>query len=148
MRISGRDFGDYLRAVPERIEQDLYAAEVENSEAALRIAREQSDGPISAKELAQMGHPFARRAPQSPPPAEVLNRQSGEAYRGWYVEGPFLGRTAIYFRINNRVHYRRFWAGTRTTIPRPVAAAIVRRLAPERRRRLIQALYYSFQRGW
>lgn len=66
-----------------RVKSELRAAEGQVLDQAKRQAQALSSGPYSLKELRKMGHPYAKRAPNPPMMAGVVNVQSGQFRAAW-----------------------------------------------------------------
>jgi len=136
MKVTLAEAAAILRRKAQEIERRLKIAEEQNAQEALTVARAYSSGPFSSKELAVMGHPYARRAPRPPGNPAVLNRQTGRFRAGWRIV--HVGDT--WKVVNNSKLLPYFSQGTAVMIRRPIVRAIAQTLRRSRERRLARAL--------
>lgn len=92
---------------------------------ALEAARRFSSGPYTTAQLVAMKHPYARRLPRPPLPPEVINRQSGDFYRGWRLTGEAT-------LTNTSRHAIYLFTGTRRMIRRPILEKIASEVKGQR----------------
>jgi hypothetical protein len=116
-----------------RLSREVRVAERKSAENAIEIARELSSGRFSSAQLRRMGHPY-RLSGTSPQDAAIMNRQSGQFYRGWRIIAPRKAgdeiRTSL---VNDSPHARLLLRGTSRMIARPILTRIRERAEPGRR---------------
>jgi len=99
---------------------------------------------FSLKQLREMGHPYAKRAPRPPVAAHIINRQTGEIHRRWTLTHR---RTVdgILVWVTNQAKHAKYMLGTTKMIVRPVLEEAVKRTKPQRDRNIRNArrrVYY------
>lgn len=136
MRVSLEQAAAVLLRKAREVERRLRAAEAENAKEALAIARAYSSGPFSARMLAAMGHPYARRAPRPPDRPAIINLQTGAFRAAWRVV-----RAGDVTRVVNDSPLAPFFSrGTTVMIRRPIARAVAQAMRQKREKRLREAV--------
>ena len=116
-----------------QLDQGMRDAEQQSARTALEVAHELSSGRFSAAQLARMGHPY-RIGGTPPQDAAIINRQSGEFYRGWRVIGPRRAGSSLTTKlINESPNAQRLQRGTSRMIARPILVRIGQRVEGQRR---------------
>ena len=93
---------------------------------------------FSLKQLADMGHPYARRNPRPPVKPWIINAQNRALHNAWattYARTSDGARATVY----NRAPYAKYMRGTRYMIERPVIEEAIRRTKSERDRNVKNA---------
>ena len=135
MRVSLAQAAAVLQRKAEATVREVRRANEVASYEALQEARKLSSGPFSSRQLAAMGHPYARRRPRPPLPAHIINVQSGRFRRAWRIAGH-----GDALRIENTdPKGRRFRRGTLRMIARPIAVAVAARVRAKRMQRAREA---------
>jgi hypothetical protein len=130
-----------IKATPREAERIL-ALRIElmkgNAEKALKslvregkkAARDLSSGPYLQRDLTRLGHPYAKRRPNPPLPASIINKQTGVFRRSWKTDEPQIqGRNMVGRLFNNAPHALFLLGGPRSKmIPRPIVLAITNHL--------------------
>jgi hypothetical protein len=132
-------FAAKMARVERALTPRLVAAERETVRQALKAAVALSSGTLTEKDLAAQGHPYARRRPTSPNP-EVINVRTGLLRLSWRPEGPTAGPSGIVSRVYNTSPEAGFMTGTKLMIPRPIVAAVKKKVLPGRVKRLAKAV--------
>jgi hypothetical protein len=133
VRVNIAQAAEALRRKATAVQQQARSAEEATAREALALARKQSSGLVSSRELARMGHPYARRRPRPPGSPAVVNRQSGRFQAAWRVV-----RTGDRLRLVNDARHARYLndRGTRLMIRRPITRAVAQAIRRSRERRL------------
>jgi len=104
-----------------------------------------SSGPLSAKRLAQMGHPYGRslgasliRTVANVDPM-LINLQKGAFVRGWKKAGPRLRAGALSGEVTNTDPKAKYMFGTKRMVPRRVDIATAREVYPRFKARVFTA---------
>lgn len=137
MRVTLAQAAAAIERKARAIATEARRAERQAAREALAEARKLSSGPYSARALARLGHPYARRRPRPPLPASVINVQSGRFRAGWQVTG--TGDRLVLVNASPAARWLTA-RGTRRMIGRPIAAAVAARIRERRLRRLRQAV--------
>jgi len=142
MRVPLAQAAEALRRKARAIQERARDAESTSARELLQIARQQSSGPLSSRQLRMMGHPYARRAPRPPFSAAIVNVQSGRFRAGWRIVGPVTAGGSLRSRLVNDSPEAKSLTerGTRFMIGRPVMRAIAQRERRLRERRLRRAV--------
>lgn len=130
-----------LAATNRRILKELAAAEAESVKRIVEMAKEDSSGPYSLPQLAKMGHPYALRAVRLRLPPNIINAQTGVFRDAWQGKpGAFVSGVMTSHVVNESKVAAYLKAGTNKMIARPIDEAVMKKYAPERRRRLNEAM--------
>ena len=117
----------------ERYLAEIGAATRQNAKLVYEMAQQLSQTRyFSLETLALMGHPYSRRYSNPPLRAAIVNRQSGQLYRGWrwtYTRQPDGWLAVVY---NSSAHAR-YMPGTTRMIPRPIIEEALQRTENARR---------------
>lgn len=130
------------RRLAETYRQQILQAEARTAAELLAAAIEQTSGTISTRQLRRMGHPYALRAPQTPVDPGKSNDQGGGLAQSWQLEPPRIQGERVLTRVVNRHPDARWlkrstlpgWRGP--MVPRPIAAAVLEKIQPQRQQRL------------
>lgn len=136
MRVMAAAAAAALTRKAKEIERRVRAAEAESAKEALAIARAYSSGSFSTRELAAMGHPYARRAPRPPGNPAVINVQTGEFRAAWRV----VRAGDVTRLVNDSKLAPLFSRGTTVMIRRPIARAVAQAIRQAREKRLRAAV--------
>jgi hypothetical protein len=128
-----------LRDLPGLIER---AIAEEAPREVLRAARVLSSGGYTSAMLRRMGHPYAKRAPNPPLPAYMINVQSGKFRDSWRCEVKRVGQQVTLVVTNDAPYAGYLFRGTRLMIERPILVELKKRVEP----RLTQAIAQSIIR--
>lgn len=130
------------------MQKEVRASEKRVLRYALDRARQMSSGPYSARQLAQMGHPYARRRPRPPADPAVLNvsqRRGTENLREqWRVRGPYNSGSGLRSYLMNLASYAGYVmapGGTDRMIPRPIIKRLRAAVASFRYRETVSAIF-------
>lgn len=89
---------------------------------ALAKAQEMSSGPYSQAQLDAMGNPFSAASPQDFPPAEIINKQSGNFFEAWKKRPTLALGDEIFGEVDNYDPVADFLEfGTSKMVERPIA---------------------------
>lgn len=140
-----------FRALAERYREEVLRAESESAVEALEAAIEQTSGTLSTRQLRRMGHPYALRAPQTPVDPGRSNDQGGGLAQSWQIRPPRLVGDAVETHVVNRHPDARWlkrstrpgWRGP--MVPRPIVAAVLETIQPQRQQRLKAAARAALQ---
>lgn len=128
----------------ERVKREIGRAEQESLKDLDTTAAAQTSGSYSLKQLAKMGHPYAKRHPQPGLPPEILNIQGGSLVEDWRTEeGTWRtsGKTGVLkSSLSNQNPAWQWLKGTTVMVRRSVRQAILGQVLPRRRQRLRQAI--------
>jgi len=149
MRVTLSQAAAAFRQKARMIERRAKEAEAASAKEALGIARGMSSGPLSARTLAVMGHPYARTHPSPPFSAAIINisgvaGHSGRFRAAWRTQNGGTAGGGIRSLIVNDSPEAQFLTerpGPRSRmIGRPIIRAIAGRLRGLRQRRLAAAV--------
>jgi hypothetical protein len=152
--LTERQFQNYLRSRPRKIEDALRKAETENARDGVRIAQKQSSGPYSQAQLTAADHPYATRRRNRVTksgkqitmgiagyPLDVVNFQTGEFFSRWQYSGPWNFGGMLTTRILNDSRVAHWLdAGTKFMVARSFRKTILKQLKERRRKRVYKAL--------
>lgn len=136
IHIRAEDLAGMLETLAERMRHRITAEEERSAQDAHAALVEQSSGTTTTKTLRRMGHPFARRDPQTPMDPSVINAQTGDYRDAWTQQPAEVTRSTVTVRVTNSDRAARFMGGTRRMVARPIIAAVKERLTADRHRRL------------
>jgi hypothetical protein len=125
-----------IKSFKFQVTRAVVRSEKETLEKAHELLIKQSSGKISTKELRRMGHPFARRAPQDSPPADIINSQSGEFKGKWRNRGVKTTSKGTSGKVRNISRKAGFMHGTPLMVKRSVVEAVKKKIRRQRRQRL------------
>lgn len=130
-----------LRQMQQRLRDGVVKAEADTAREAYQQARRLSGGPFSSADLAQMGHPYARRNPQPPADPALINIQSGRFEAAWQIRLPRWTATGLHTEIRNETPYAGYLdTGTQKMIARPLVQRVLDQAEPGRIKRLTAAI--------
>ena len=130
-----------LAGKARRVEMAIRSAEKDAAREGVEIAQELSSGRYTLGQLRAMGHPYAKRAPNPPQDAAIINEQSGRFKSAWVARRPTRRGDYLETRIVNLAPHARFLhRGTKTMIARPILSRLRERLFPVRKRLLEERL--------
>lgn len=132
-------FGDAITRKIAALEREVIAAENASADEALKLFTKLSSGGISTKRLRLMGHPYARRAPQSLDPS-VINAQSGKFRDSWKKTSARMMGRDLSTSVVNTDKTAKYMLGTNRMIARPIDQAVAAMMRPRRLARLQKAL--------
>jgi hypothetical protein len=141
--MSARDAATYFRTLEARLKSAVIKAETESAREAMAVAVEQTSGTISTRQLRRMGHPYARRAPQTPVDPGQSNDQGGGVPQSWRMEIRFLSDGVEARIVNSHPDARwlkRAGRGNSKSVARPIVAAVLQRIRASRKTRLREAI--------
>lgn len=119
----------------------MKAAENKTLTVMYREAREATNGPHSLAHLADAGHPYAVRDPQTGEyPPEILNEQSGKFKRSWRKGRAVVYGRRIIIRLTNTDPKKRLMEGTPLMVRRAVGPYVLRITRAVRRKNYRAAL--------
>lgn len=128
---------------PERLAAAVVAAEQETLDDAERELKRRSEGTLTYAEMRRMGHPYARRDPQTPLDPAMLNTHSGELLRGYEMEEVTASEDGTFGSVfNNSEHAQWIMSGGQGNslmIERPIVQAVEDLIWEPRRERLQRA---------
>lgn len=104
-----------------------------------------SSGSISTKTLRLMGHPYAKRDPQTPLNPAVINDQGGPFKKDWRKTKSRMVGGVMRGRVVNVDTKAKYMLGTRKMIRRPIDAAVANAMKPRRLSLLRNALARAFR---
>lgn len=99
-----------------------------------------SSGTISTKTLRLMGHPYAKRDPQTPLNPAVINKQSGAFKRDWRKARARMAGGVIRGSVVNVDPKAVYMLGTTKMVQRPIDVAVANTMKPRRLSLLRNAL--------
>lgn len=138
--------GQKIIETVKNLARETRNAERSSADDALDFARKLSSGPFSSSQLSAMGHPY-RRGGYPPAPSFIINKQTGQFYRGWRVEGPrTVSGTLSTTLVNDAPHAKLLERGTRRMIPRPIFQVVRAHIAITRFRRHKRAIRKALTR--
>lgn len=130
-------------SLPMRLRGAIVAAESESLDEGLGLFVRQSSGPLSRNDLARMGHPYARRDPQTPLDPAMVNIGSGDFLREWQEEGVEATDEGTVGSVFNDSESAKWLAtggeGESRMVERPIVAHVAQALAKPRAERLHKA---------
>ena len=130
-----------LGNITKAIQAKVREAEKENLREGRKIAQKISSGDISSESLARMGHPYAKRDPNPPQMAAIINRQSGKFWRSWSARlGTWQADKMVSYLVNSAPYAGYLDKGTQLMIERPFRELIIKELSPIRKARLEKAV--------
>ncbi len=145
MRVTPREAQRILEAMSQRLASNLERAETKNIRLAQRLLVARSQGTLSAAQARRMGHPYAKRDPQTPVDPSVINRQTGTFARSWTVLAPQTDGSVLTSRVRNLAAYSGYMRGTRYMVPRPIVEAVQEELAPVRAENVRKAVQQAIK---
>ena len=144
---NARNLAAKMRRRSKKYAEAIAEATRENAETVRKQAYNFSRNRYySLKQLRQMGHPYARRAPMPPKPAYLINRQGGQFRAGWQVRWTRKQDGAV-ATVYNRAPHAQYMVGTRTMIPRPILDEALTRTKRERDRNIKRARDRAYRRS-
>jgi hypothetical protein len=128
--------------------RNVTRAVVETAREGVQIAKQDSSGRFSLRRLRQMGHSYARRAPNPPDDPAIINKQSGVFRAAWTVEPihSTTGGATVGYVVNRSDRVR--WLterGTRLIMGRPIESRVRNRIEPVFQFNVEQAIVRSIQ---
>lgn len=120
--------------------KEIEQANRENAEVLRRKAAQFSQRQFfSTKQLAEMDHPYAVRAPRPPVRAHIINRQSGTFHKSWRVSTVRTGTDRVVSTVYNTAPWSKYMMGTKYMIARPILDEAMARTKTERDRNIKRA---------
>jgi hypothetical protein len=138
--MTAADASAKFRRMAAELPGAMAAAEARNLKAGLEIAIEQSSGTLSEDDLAAMDHPYARRHATPGADPEVVNVHTDVFREHWETDSKESADGVEGDIFNTADYADEIEDGGRLWIPRPVNAAVARRLQPIRDEELERAL--------
>ncbi len=131
----------------ERLRSKIVAvviqAEQESLKEAVTAFQRRSSGGLTRRDLRRMGHPFARRAPQSPMDASKINIGEGTFSREWQQEGVVFSDSGTEGSAYNNSESAKWLAtggkGRSKMVDRPIVEAVKQEIQSPRKERLERA---------
>lgn len=140
-------FSAAMKRKAKAIEAEIRSAENRTAEEAKGLLVQYSGGPYSLRELAKMGHPYARRLngrrlTMYLDPT-IINQQSGRFRRSWGKQLCRWNGKQLVVSVTNSSPEAAFMLGTTKMMPR----RIDKRVAEELRQRHFNRLRSALRRG-
>ena len=129
-----------LRALPGKMQRNLAAAERKTQKQAYREAVNLSSGTETAQSLARAGHPYSRRAPNSAFDPAQINSRTGLFRSSWVSPPQVIAGRTILTTVLNLSPEAAYMEGTKTMVARPIADEVMKRIEPDRQRRIADAI--------
>jgi hypothetical protein len=149
---TGTQVAALLHGMAQRLRRGMYAAERQALRETKEDAQALSSGPYQPRDLARLGHPYAKRRFRPPAAPWIINRRRGRGggafYRGWRIFGPRKDGSGGYVsRLSNVAPEARFLTGKGTDRmgPRPIQERLAMLLARRRQERHAAALAEAFK---
>lgn len=131
------------QSLPERLAAAVVAAEQESLDEAQRQLLRQSEGQLSPADMRRMGHPFARRDPQTPIDPAVINVGAGDFLRGYFQEPVVASEQGTEGAVINDSESAGWIAsgghGKSRMVERPIIEVVSERIKKPRRERAKRA---------
>ena len=121
-----------------QLSSECAKAEALTIKEAKRLAVAYSSGPFSSAQLRKMGHPYARRAPNSRFPA-VINVQTGQFRSNWHT-GKANSPDMLKTWLINDDRVADFMKGTKLMVERPIIQAVQKLIEKDRIQNLERAI--------
>lgn len=138
------------QSLPERVVEAVVAAEQESLDEAQKLLLRQSEGELSPADMRRMGHPFARRDPQTPIDPSVINVGAGDFLHGYFQEPVEATEQGTEGAVVNDSESAGWLAsgghGKSKMVERPIVAVVTERVNEPRRERVKRA-YTEVLRG-
>lgn len=144
MHTSSRQLAAALRQLPRALEAAAADATAPLQQLAHAALIERSSGTLTAQDLAQLDHPYARRHGRALRDSARINRRTGRFAAGWEMLPAERGRGVVRRRIVNRTDRARWMHGTRYMVERPLTRVVALAL----RRRLLSRLKMAIRSTW
>ncbi|MBB6053283.1 hypothetical protein [Armatimonas rosea] len=138
-----QELAQAAESYPERLARAIVDAEQESLDDIEAEFRRRSEGTLTYSDLRRMGHPYARRDPQTPLDPAMLNTHSGELLAGYEqesIEADDEGTSGMVF--NDSEHAHRIMSGGKgdsLMVERPIVEAVEDFIEAPRRERLQRA---------
>ena len=137
MELTYKQAAAWFKRKEQSLRNGIPRAEEQNLKDNVSVAKKLSLGPISTVELIILGHPYARRAPNPPQSAFIINYQKGIFYLSWTYYPPVWSQSGdLVSELVNTAPYANFMRGTRLMIERPIYDEVVNLTEVKRFKRL------------
>lgn len=118
--MSPAEAADAIRRKASTLRAAVTAAERRTVTEAQGMLVKRSSGTLRTKTLRKMGHPYARRAPQTPIDPSIVNTQGGKFRRSWKKAGPRMKAGGLRSSVTNSdPKSKYFFGGGRMVARRP-----------------------------
>lgn len=137
------DIARKVEGLQSKIISAVIQAEQESLKETVATFHRQSSGGLTRRDLRRMGHPFARRAPQSPVDASKINIGEGTFSREWQQEGVVSSDSGTEGSAYNNSESAKWLAtggkGRSKMVERPIVEAVKQEIQAPRKERLERA---------
>lgn len=128
------EFSDTMGRIERALRENIRQAEARSVKEAKQAFVKRSSGMLTTKQLRQMGHPFASRAPQpGAADPDIVNDQGGPFRDDWTAFPPTVnGAGTMQSSVVNLDPKSRFMFGTNRMIKRGIDDAVAAEIEPKR----------------